>query len=276
VEHVSFTIAAGETLALVGESGSGKSTIGKALLSLVPFDGDISINGRSTQGLSRQALRAVRRDAQMIFQDPYASLDPRMSVGDQVAEPMLIHGMATGSELADRVVWLFQRVGLPVDARSRHPHEFSGGQRQRICIARALALNPSIIVADECVSALDVSVQAQVLDLLRELQDEQGLSYLFISHDMAVVEQISDRVAVLYAGQVVEAGPTREVLGNARHAYTQRLLSAVPVPDPLHRRAPFIRASEDLVSVMHPVGEGPERLQLLDAGSGHWVAEETS
>jgi peptide/nickel transport system ATP-binding protein len=274
VEHVSFAIAAGETLALVGESGSGKSSIGKALLSLVPFDGDVRINGRSTRGLSRQSLRSIRRDAQMIFQDPYASLDPRMSVGDQVAEPLVVHGMATGSELTDRVAWLFRRVGLPLDAQSRHPHEFSGGQRQRVCIARALALNPSIIVADECVSALDVSVQAQVIDLLRELQEEQALSYLFISHDMAVVEQVSDRVAVLYAGQVVESGPTREVLGNARHAYTRRLLSAVPIPDPQHKRAPFLRADEDLVSVMHRVGEQPERLQLLEVGSGHWVAEQ--
>ena len=210
----------------------------------------------------------------MIFQDPYASLDPRMSVGDQVAEPMVIHGMASGSELADRVAWLFGRVGLPLDAQSRHPHEFSGGQRQRVCIARALALNPSIIVADECVSALDVSVQAQVIELLRELQEEQGLSYLFISHDMAVVEQVSDRVAVLYAGQVVESGPTGEVLGNAQHAYTQRLLSAVPIPDPSHKRAPFIRAEEDLVSVMHRVGEKPEQLRQMQVSTGHWVAEQ--
>ncbi|ASJ72783.1 ABC transporter ATP-binding protein [Granulosicoccus antarcticus] len=272
VENVSLSINAGETLALVGESGSGKSTIGKALMSLLPFKGEIRINGRATRGLSRQSLRAVRRDVQMIFQDPYASLDPRMPVGDQVAEPLLIHALASGSELTDRVAWLFQRVGLPLDAMRRHPHEFSGGQRQRICIARALALNPKVIVADECVSALDVSVQAQVLELLRELQEEQGLSYLFISHDMAVVEQVSDRVAVLYAGQVVESGPTATVLGNPGHAYTQRLLSAVPIPDPNHQRPPFLRTEEDLVSVLYPEGMVPNRQTLLDRGNNHWVA----
>lgn len=272
VERVSFSIDAGETLALVGESGSGKSTIGRALLSLVPFQGDVSINGRSTAGLSRELLRAVRRDVQMIFQDPYASLDPRMSVGEQVAEPLVVHKIATGVELADRVAWLFERVGLPLDSQSRHPHEFSGGQRQRICIARALALSPKVIVADECVSALDVSVQAQVLDLLSELQAEQGLSYLFISHDMAVVERVSDRVAVLFAGQIVETGPTNLVLSNPRHSYTQGLLSAVPIPDPLYQRKPFVRMSEDMPSVMHVVGKRPSQLTLQDYGDGHWVA----
>ena len=274
VEKVSFSINAGETLALVGESGSGKSTIGKALMSLLPFDGDIRINGRATRGLSRRSLQTVRRDVQMIFQDPYASLDPRMTVGDQVAEPLLVHGLASGTELSDRVAWLFKRVGLPLDAMRRHPHEFSGGQRQRVCIARALALNPKLIVADECVSALDVSVQAQVLELLRELQEEEGLSYLFISHDMAVVEQVSDRVAVLYAGQVVETGPASAVLGNPRHAYTQRLLSAVPIPDPEHKRVPFVRSTEDLVSVMHAVGTAPEQQLLQNHGRNHWSARE--
>lgn len=274
VEKVSFSINAGETLALVGESGSGKSTIGKALMSLLPFDGDIRINGRATRGLSRRSLQTVRRDVQMIFQDPYASLDPRMTVGDQVAEPLLVHGLASGTELSDRVAWLFKRVGLPLDAMQRHPHEFSGGQRQRVCIARALALNPKLIVADECVSALDVSVQAQVLELLRELQEDEGLSYLFISHDMAVVEQVSDRVAVLYAGQVVETGPASAVLGNPRHAYTQRLLSAVPIPDPEHKRVPFVRSTEDLVSVMHAVGTAPEQQLLQNHGRNHWSARE--
>ena len=274
VEKVSFSINAGETLALVGESGSGKSTIGKALMALLPFDGDIRINGRATRGLSRRSLQTVRRDVQMIFQDPYASLDPRMTVGDQVAEPLSVHGLASGTELSDRVAWLFKRVGLPLDAMRRHPHEFAGGQRQRVCIARALALNPKLIVADECVSALDVSVQAQVLELLRELQEEEGLSYLFISHDMAVVEQVSDRVAVLYAGQVVETGPASAVLGNPRHAYTQRLLSAVPIPDPEHKRVPFVRSNEDLVSVMHAVGTAPEQHLLQNHGSNHWSARE--
>ncbi len=272
VEKVSFSINAGETLALVGESGSGKSTIGKALMSLLPFEGEIRINGRATRGLSRRSLRGVRRDVQMIFQDPYASLDPRMTVGDQVAEPLLVHALASGQELTDRVEWLFKRVGLPADAMRRHPHEFSGGQRQRVCIARALALNPKLIVADECVSALDVSVQAQVLELLRELQEEEGLSYLFISHDMAVVEQVSDRVAVLYAGQVVETGPASAVLGKPRHAYTQRLLSAVPIPDPEHKRSPFVRSTQELVSVMHAVGTSPERQLLQNHGDDHWSA----
>ncbi len=274
VEKVSFSINAGETLALVGESGSGKSTIGKALMSLLPFDGEIRINGRATRGLSRRSLQVVRRDVQMIFQDPYASLDPRMMVGDQVAEPLIVHGLASGTELSDRVAWLFKRVGLPLDAMRRHPHEFSGGQRQRVCIARALALNPKLIVADECVSALDVSVQAQVLELLRELQEDEGLSYLFISHDMAVVEQVSDRVAVLYAGQVVETGPASAVLGNPRHAYTQRLLSAVPIPDPEHQRVPFVRSTEDIVSVMHAVGTAPEQQLLQNHGRNHWSARE--
>lgn len=274
VEKVSLSINAGETLALVGESGSGKSTIGKALMALLPFEGEVRINGRATRDLSRSSLRQIRRDVQMIFQDPYASLDPRMSVGDQVAEPLLVHALASGSELTDRVAWLFERVGLPLDAMRRHPHEFSGGQRQRVCIARALALGPKIIVADECVSALDVSVQAQVLELLRELQQEQGLSYLFISHDMAVVEQVSDRVAVLYAGQVVETGPAAAVLCRPGHAYTQRLLSAVPIPDPEHQRAPFRRSEENLVSVLYPAGVTPERLILQDRGDNHWVAAE--
>ncbi|MGQ7847613.1 ABC transporter ATP-binding protein [Granulosicoccus sp. 3-233] len=272
VEKVSFSIEAGETLSLVGESGSGKSTIGKALMSLLPFDGEIRIAGRATRGLNRRSLQSVRRDVQMIFQDPYASLDPRMTVDEQVAEPLLVHGLANGMELDDRVAWLFQRVGLPLDAMRRHPHEFSGGQRQRVCIARALALNPKVIVADECVSALDVSVQAQVLELLRELQDDEGLSYLFISHDMAVVEQVSDRVAVLYAGQVVETGPAAAVLGNPRHAYTQRLLSAVPIPDPEYQRTPFKRSTDELVSVMHAVGAAPRQQILLNHGDNHWSA----
>lgn len=271
VENISLSIQAGETLALVGESGSGKSTIGKALLSLVPFTGSVRVDDRETRQLSRSSMRDVRRHVQMIFQDPYASLDTRMSVGEQVAEPMVIHQLARGAALKKRVDWLFDRVGLPRDAQRRHPHEFSGGQRQRVCIARALALSPKLIVADECVSALDVSVQAQVLQLLRELQDEQGLSFLFISHDMAVVEQMSDRVAVLYAGQIVEMGTAAQVFGNARHSYTQRLLSAVPVADPQHKRAAFIRSSEPVASVLRDVGDEPDRIVLEDVGGGHLV-----
>src|SRR5690606_21530267 len=186
---------------------------------------------RSTKGLSRSAMRPVLRDIQMIFQDPYASLDPRMRVGDLVAEPLVIHGVASGSELKDRVEYLFRRVGLSAEQMRRYPHEFSGGQRQRICIARALSLSPKLIVADESVAALDVSIQAQVLDLLQDIQNETGISYLFISHDMAVVEQISHRVAVMYAGRFVEMGTRAQVFENPQHDYTRKLMDAVPIAD---------------------------------------------
>ncbi|WP_299818403.1 ABC transporter ATP-binding protein [uncultured Jannaschia sp.] len=273
VEGVSFHIRAGETLALVGESGCGKSTIGKALLGLVPWDGSIRVDGAETRGRSRAAMRPVLRDIQMVFQDPGASLDARMPVGAQVTEPMRVHGLATGSELRDRAEWLFRRVGLSSDMLRRYPHEFSGGQRQRICIARALSLQPKVIVADESVSALDVSVQAQVLDLLRELQEADGLSYLFVSHDMAVVEQVADRVMVMRLGQVMEEGPRDAVLRDPRHPYTQRLLAAVPVPDPTRRRAPMPDASGvEAASPIFPVGAGPARVALEEAGLGHRVA----
>jgi peptide/nickel transport system ATP-binding protein len=271
VEGVSFTIRAGETLALVGESGSGKSTIGKALLDLVPWDGSVRIDGKQTSGLSRHAMRPVLRDIQMVFQDPGASLDSRMTVGEQVVEPLKIHGLAHGSELTDRAEFLFRRVGLSADMLSRYPHEFSGGQRQRVCIARALSLSPKVIVADECVSALDVSVQAQVLDLLQELQDEDGLSYLFISHDMAVVDQVADRVMVLRLGQVMEEGPRESVLHDPRHHYTRRLLSAVPVPDPSRHR-PLLPPAPDGQSPVLPLGESFQRVQLNTVTGSHRVA----
>lgn len=271
VEGVSFTIRAGETLALVGESGSGKSTIGKALLDLVPWDGSVRIDGKQTSGLSRHAMRPVLRDIQMVFQDPGASLDSRMTVGEQVVEPLKIHGLAHGSELTDRAEFLFRRVGLSADMLSRYPHEFSGGQRQRVCIARALSLSPKVIVADESVSALDVSVQAQVLDLLQELQDEDGLSYLFISHDMAVVDQVADRVMVLRLGQVMEEGPRESVLHDPRHHYTRRLLSAVPVPDPSRHR-PLLPPAPDGQSPVLPLGESFERVRLETVRGHHRVA----
>ena len=272
VEGVSFGIRGGETLALVGESGCGKSTIGKALLGLVPWQGSIEIAGRQTRGLARRQLKPVLRDIQMVFQDPGASLDARMTVRDQVAEPMIVHGIAHGPELDDRVEYLFRRVGLSPDMLDRYPHEFSGGQRQRVCVARALSLSPRVIVADESVSALDVSVQAQVLDLLQELQAEDGLAYLFISHDMAVIEQVADRVMVMRLGQVVEEGARDAVLHDARHPYTQRLLAAVPVPDPARRRPP--RASEEvsLGTPIRSVGDPPPRLTLSEIGSGHRIA----
>jgi len=271
VEGVSFRIQAGETLALVGESGCGKSTVGKALLGLIPWEGSVRVVGQQTQGLGAHELKPVRRDIQMVFQDPGASLDTRMTAGDQVAEPLLIHGLARGQELRDRVEHLFHRVGLSPDMISRYPHEFSGGQRQRINIARALSLSPKLIVADESVSALDVSVQAQVLELLQEIQDDDGLAFLFVSHDMAVIEQVADRVMVMRLGQVVEEGARDAVLRNPRHAYTRRLLSAVPVPDPARSRPERISV-ESLGSPIWPKGQRPERLKLAEVAVDHRVA----
>ncbi|MBZ5759413.1 MULTISPECIES: ABC transporter ATP-binding protein [unclassified Rhizobium] len=235
VDGVSFDILPGKTLGLVGESGSGKSTTGKAVLGLIPYQGDVVIDGRNIGGLSQRDMQPVRRSAQMIFQDPYASLDPRMAVGAAVAEPMIIHGIGSKSERRDRVAELLRRVGLTPDAATRYPHEFSGGQRQRICIARALALEPKLIVADESVAALDVSVRARVLDLLLELQETMGLAYLFISHDMAVIERMSHHVVVMRYGKIVESGTRRQVFETPKDAYTQALLAAVPAPDPRAR-----------------------------------------
>ncbi len=232
VKHVSFDLEPGRTLGLVGESGSGKSTTGKAVLGLIPFTGDVVIDGTAIAGLSPRAMKPVRRKAQMIFQDPYASLDPRMSVGAAIAEPLAIHGIGSTAERHDRVTALLRRVHLSPDHASRFPHEFSGGQRQRICIARALALEPSIIVADESVSALDVSVRGRVLDLMLELQEEMGIAYLFISHDMAVIERMSHNVAVMRGGEIVEHGPRRAVFEDPSNPYTQALMRAVPVPIP--------------------------------------------
>ncbi len=272
VEGVDFQIAPGETLALVGESGCGKSTIGKALMGLVPADGSIRIDGAQVVGVGAKALKPVRRNIQMIFQDPGASLDSRMTVGKQVAEPLIVHGIAEGAELQDRVEWLFRRVGLTPEQIGRYPHEFSGGQRQRICIARALALRPKIIVADESVSALDVSVQAQVLDLLRELQQEEGLAYLFISHDMAVIDQVADRVAVMNLGQMVETGSREQVLRDPAHPYTRRLLSAVPIPDPTRHRPEVMPREGDIGSPVWPKGEAPVPQPMREVAPGHWVA----
>ena len=237
VSDVSFDILPGETLGLVGESGSGKSTTGKAVLGLIPFTGDVVIDGRNIAGLSHRDMQPIRRTAQMIFQDPYASLDPRMAVGAAIAEPLVIHGIASKSERQDRVAELLRRVGLTTDAATRYPHEFSGGQRQRICIARALALEPKLIVADESVAALDVSVRARVLDLMLELQESMGLSYLFISHDMAVVERMSHKVAVMRSGRIVETGTRRQIFEHPAEDYTKALMAAVPIPDPEARRA---------------------------------------
>ena len=236
VNEVSFTIKAGQTLGLVGESGSGKSTTGKAILNLIGFAGSVKIEGREVHGLSGAKMQPVRRAAQMIFQDPYASLDPRMSIGSAIAEPLVIHNVGNASERKDRVAALLKRVGLTSDAASRYPHEFSGGQRQRICIARALALEPKLIVADESVAALDVSVRARVLDLMLELQEQMGLAYLFISHDMAVIEKMSHHVAVMRSGKIVEMGTRRQVFENPSDDYTRNLMAAVPIPDPAYYR----------------------------------------
>ena len=236
VSGVGFTLLPGRTLGLVGESGSGKSTVGKAVLGLVPFSGEVRIDGVAIAGLSPGAMKPLRRRAQMIFQDPYASLDPRMSVGAAVAEPLAIHGIGRARDRVARVAELLRRVHLTPEHAGRYPHELSGGQRQRVCIARALALEPAVIVADESVSALDMTVRARVLDLLLELQEGLGIAYLFISHDMAVVERMSHDVAVMQGGRIVEAGSRRAVFERPGHAYTRALMAAVPVPDPRRRR----------------------------------------
>ena len=263
MDDVGFSLAAGETLALVGESGSGKSTTGRAILRLIEVDkGQIWLEGHDIREHESQMLRRARREMQMIFQDPFAALNPRMSAGRLVAEPMLIHGIARGRELEDRTAQLFARVGLERDHMRRFPHEFSGGQRQRLCIARALGVGPKLLVADEPTSALDVSVQAQVIDLMLELQEELGLSYLFISHDMAVVERVSHRVAVMHRGRIVEMGPRRDVLGDPYHAYTRSLLAAVPVPDPTHVRGTLPKLD------VAALPRGP----LVEIAKGHHVA----
>lgn len=272
VEHVSFDIRRGETFALVGESGCGKSTIAKAMVGLVPHQGRIQVGDHVLSPRGLDAPRSLRRQVQMVFQDPMAALDPRMRVGDLIAEPLVIHGVGSAADRHARVEDLIQRVGLSPDQIDRYPHEFSGGQRQRICIARALALKPDLIIADESVSALDVSVQARVLALLGELQQEMGVAFLFISHDMAVVDSIADRVAVMYLGQIVELGTRAQVFGDPRHAYTQRLIEAVPVPDPNVKRRQTSRLVSEVPSPVHPTGTAPERVVLRDVGEGHLVA----
>lgn len=237
VDDVSFSLAEGETLGLVGESGCGKSTLGRTIIKLLaPDAGSVHLSGQNLSMMSAQQVRSFRREAQMIFQDPFASLNPRSTVGRAIEEPLIVHGMGDQSERAARVNWLLERVGLRPDAANRHPHEFSGGQRQRIGIARALALNPKLIICDEPVSALDVSVRAQVLNLLADLRDELGLSYLFISHDLSVVKHFCDRVAVMYLGRIVELAPRKTLWQQPLHPYTRALLEAVPVPDPTIRR----------------------------------------
>ena len=272
VEDVSFKIRAGETLSLVGESGCGKSTCGRSLLRLVePTDGSIRLAGRELLELNEAELHKARRNMQMVFQDPFASLNPQMKLFDQVAEPLRNYDLEKGSALQDRVATLFERVELPRSFMYRFPHELSGGQRQRIAIARALALNPKLIIADEAVSALDVSVQAQVLNLMMELQNDLGVSFLFISHDMAVVERVSHHVGVMYLGRLVEIGPRQAIFENPTHEYTKTLLSAVPIADPKKRKLSGDIRYTPIPSPIFPPDHKPEPSRYQKIGEDHYV-----
>ena len=272
VEDLSFTLNKGQTLSLVGESGCGKSTAGRSILRLVePQSGKITVGDTDVMALNPSELREMRRDMQMIFQDPFASLNPQMQLSDQVAEPIHNFGTLKGSAISDRVSMLFDRVELPRSFMRRFPHELSGGQRQRVAIARALALNPKLIVADEAVSALDVSVQAQVLNLMMELQAELGVSYLFISHDMAVVERVSHQVGVMYLGRIVERGSRAQVFENPQHPYTRALMKAVPIADPRQRKDEKDLNFKPIPSPIHPIGHTPEPSKYDEVAPGHFV-----
>ena len=286
VDGVSFTLKRGETLGLVGESGCGKTTVGRSILRLIePTAGQITFNDQNMLELGREELRKVRASLQIIFQDPFSSLDPRMNVGRIIAEPLRNHLKTSRAEIRDRVAYLMERVGLHPEQMRRYPHEFSGGQRQRIGIARALALNPLAIICDEPVSALDVSIQAQVINLLAQLQEQMNLSYLFIAHDLSVVEHISDRVAVMYLGRIVELATDKELYQNPLHPYSRALLSAVPIPDPEIQRKKIVLQGDVPSPINPPSGcsfhtrcpEGKavcsrQEPTLQDMGDGHWVA----
>ena len=272
VEGIDFSLQPGETLALVGESGCGMSTTGRSIIRLEePTRGSVKFEGQELTKLSAKQMRPYRRQMQMIFQDPFASLNPRMTVGDAIAEPIIVHELAKGQEARDRVASLLQRVGLEPEHAARYPHEFSGGQRQRLCIARALGLEPQLIIADEAVSALDVSIQAQVINLMMDLQEEFGLSYLFISHDMAVVERVSHRVAVMYLGEIVELGMRGQVFENPQHPYTKKLMSAVPVADPNLRKKELNLMTDEIPSPLKPIGYEPDEFELVSIDEGHYV-----
>lgn len=272
VENVSFTINRGETMALVGESGCGKSSCGRSILRLVePTSGDIFLDGKNIISLNGRELRSARRDMQMVFQDPYASLNPYMRLREQIAEPLKNFGLAAGSEVDDIVRDILEKVELPVSFLRRFPHELSGGQRQRVAIARAIVVNPSLVITDEAVSALDVSVQAQVLNLMMSLQDELGLSYLFISHDMAVVERVSHKVGVMYLGRLVEVGSRSQIFENPQHEYTRTLMAAVPIADPKKKNISNDMNFKPIPSPVFPVGHIPENPIYEEIEDGHLI-----
>ncbi len=274
VEHVNFALQPGETLALVGESGCGKSTTGRTLMQLLEASGgSIRFEGRDIAQADAAGRQRLRQQIQYVFQDPFASLNPRMTVGFSIAEPIFTHGLAQGRAVEARVAELLTQVGLKPEHARRYPHEFSGGQRQRICIARALASDPKLIIADEAVAALDVSIQAQIVNLLMELQARRGLAYLFISHDMAVVERISHRVAVMYLGQIVEIGPRQAIFENPQHPYTRKLMAAVPIADPRRRDRSTELLTGEIPSPIRVLGDEPKLEPLVEVGPGHFVAE---
>ncbi len=286
VDQVSFSIKQGETFGLVGESGCGKSTTGRTILRLLePTGGQVLFEGRDIAQLSRRAMRKVRRDLQMVFQDPFASLNPTMTAGELIEEPLRVHGLYTKAERREKVREMMETVGLDSAYLQRYPHEFSGGQRQRIGIARALSLRPKLIIADEPVSALDVSIQSQILNLMEELQEQFGLTYIFIAHDLSVVKHISDRVGVMYLGRMVEVAPKKELYGHPAHPYTEALLSAVPVPNPRHKRERIVLSGNVPSPANPPAGCAfhprcpkafdrcrQERPELIHLGREHYVA----